>query len=96
MDRRMTVSGVTRGEQRKLCDQRRHDVLPQHGIRVVVLSHTDFEHDGRKRLRRKASDREVIAEKLRVATNQSVGLSAGDVTDQMSAPTGLPTAYVHT
>lgn len=96
MDRRMTVSGVTRGEQRKLYDQRRHDVLPQHGIRVVVLSYADFEHDGRKRLRRTGSDREVIAEKLRVATNQPVRLSVDEVYDQMSASTVLSTAYAHT
>jgi hypothetical protein len=35
---RMTVSGVHRGEQRALYDRRREAVLPQHGIRVVVIS----------------------------------------------------------
>lgn len=30
MDRRMTVSGVTRGEQRRKYDQRRRDELPAH------------------------------------------------------------------
>jgi hypothetical protein len=31
-DRRQTVSGVGRGEQRKLYDQRRREVVPQNGI----------------------------------------------------------------
>src|SRR6516165_8412984 len=36
-DRRFTVSGVHRGEQRALYDQRRRDVLPKHGITLVEL-----------------------------------------------------------
>jgi hypothetical protein len=42
MDRRMTVSGVDRGTQRAIYDQRRREVLPRHGIRLVELSFTDF------------------------------------------------------
>jgi hypothetical protein len=30
-DRRQTVSGVSRGEQRRIYDARRAEVLPQHG-----------------------------------------------------------------
>ncbi len=32
---KLTVSGVSRGEQRKLYDQRRRDVLPENGITLV-------------------------------------------------------------
>ena len=42
MDRRMTVSGVDRGTQRAIYDQRRRDVLPQHGIELVELSYARF------------------------------------------------------
>ena len=56
MDRRMTVSGVDRGKQRAIYDQRRRDVLPQHGIDVVELSLADFAHDKNKRLRRHRSE----------------------------------------
>ena len=49
---RVTVSGVHRGEQRRLYDERRRKGLPEHGIRLVELSHTDFRHDARKRLLR--------------------------------------------
>lgn len=41
-DRRLTVSGVSRGEQRRIYDQRREKVLPKHGIRLVVISYNDF------------------------------------------------------
>ena len=41
-NRRMTVSGVSRGEQRKIYDERRRTELPKHGIKLVVISYTDF------------------------------------------------------
>ncbi len=49
---RMTVSGVHRGEQRRLYDERRRKVLPEHGIRLIELSYTDFCHNAKKRLLR--------------------------------------------
>lgn len=49
-DRRITVSGVSRGEQRRIYDERRAEVLPRHGIRLVIISYTDFGIS--KRLRR--------------------------------------------
>ncbi len=52
MDRRQTVSGCTRGEQRRRYDERRRIVLPQHGIQLVELDYSMFAHDGRKRLQR--------------------------------------------
>lgn len=42
-DRKKTISGITRKEQRKLYDERRKVVLPQHGISLVVISYNDFE-----------------------------------------------------
>lgn len=41
-DDKLTVSGVSRGEQRKIYDQRRQDVLPEHGIKLVIISYSDF------------------------------------------------------
>ena len=41
-DQRMTVSGVSRGEQRRIYDERRRTELPKHGIKLVVMSYTDF------------------------------------------------------
>ena len=51
-DKKTTISGVSRGEQRRIYDQRRRDVLPKHGIRLVEISYSDLKHDSRKRLLR--------------------------------------------
>ena len=64
---KMTVSGINRGEQRKLYDQRRRDILPEHGIRLIEISFDDFNHDRQKRiLRDKKNDLEVIKRKLKI------------------------------
>jgi hypothetical protein len=65
MDRRLTISGYGRGEQRRRYDDRRRIVLPQHGIRLVELDCAMFAHDGRKRLRRdRAADELVIRSRV--------------------------------
>jgi very-short-patch-repair endonuclease len=45
-----TVSGVHRGEQRKIYDQRRLEVLPQHGITVIEISYSNFKHDRKDKI----------------------------------------------
>lgn len=67
MDQRMTVSGVQRGEQRALYDQRRRDLLPAHGLTLVELSYEQFGCTrGKRLLRQREADllvvREVLAE----------------------------------
>ncbi|MEI6766968.1 MAG: hypothetical protein WCM76_15160 [Bacteroidota bacterium] len=65
-DRRHTVSGVGRGEQRKIYDQRRRDLLPKHGIKLIEFGYDEFEHNRSKRLiRNKKNDVEIIREKLK-------------------------------
>jgi hypothetical protein len=49
---RMTVSGVHRGEQRRLYDERRRDVIPRHGLSIRVIRSGDLAADSRGRLRR--------------------------------------------
>lgn len=64
-DRRETVSGVSRGEQRKLYDQRRREILPKHGIKLIELGYSDFEHHANKRLKwNRAADVQFLREKL--------------------------------
>ena len=64
-DRKPTLSGCTRGEQRRRYDGRRRLVLPQHGIRLVELNYSMFGHDGRKRLLRdRVADELVISSPL--------------------------------
>lgn len=63
---KMTVSGVHRGEQRKLYDQRRREVLPKQGIQLIEVSFSDFNHDQQKRIIRDLkNDLEIIKMKLK-------------------------------
>lgn len=57
---RFTVSGVHRGEQRKLYDQRREEVIPRQGIALVLINARDLDVDQRGRLRRNR-DADLIA-----------------------------------
>lgn len=60
-----TISGVHRGEQRRRYDERRRKVLPEHGIKVIDFSYSDFEHKSKKRLNRiKEQDLAIITRKL--------------------------------
>ena len=62
-DKKETVSGVPRGEQRRLYDERRRIELPKHGINIVSISYNDF--GTTKRLKRNHNlDIEVVRTKL--------------------------------
>ena len=41
-DRRATVSGVARGEQRRLYDQRKAELIPANGLRLAVIHKSAF------------------------------------------------------
>ena len=65
-DRKQTVSGVGRGEQRKLYDQLRRDILPKNGITLVELDYELFEHTRNKKLiRNKESDLKIVKNTLK-------------------------------
>ena len=60
-----TASGIPRDEQRARYDQRRRDILPQHGITLLEISYSNFPHDTRKRLlRNRETDIEIIRRML--------------------------------
>ena len=64
----LTVSGVHRGEQRRVYDRRREAEIPAHGLRLVIVTPFDLDSDSRGRLRRsKSADREQIRALLRRA-----------------------------
>lgn len=63
---KMTVSGVHRGEQRKIYDKRRREVLPKHNIHLVEISFSDFDYDRQKRIIRNPNkDIEIVKLKLK-------------------------------
>lgn len=58
-DKKQTANGVSRGEQRRIYDQRRRDILPQHGIKLIIISYTDFGYT-KKIKREHMADKEII------------------------------------
>ncbi|MES2418299.1 MAG: hypothetical protein V4541_08930 [Bacteroidota bacterium] len=57
----LTVSGVNRGKQRKIYDQRRRDVLPKNGIRLIEIVYTNFVFNKRNRIvRDRERDLQII------------------------------------
>jgi hypothetical protein len=64
-DEKATASGIPRGKQRALYDQRRRETLPRYGISIIELACSDFECNGSKRLlRNRSNDLAVIQKKL--------------------------------
>lgn len=62
---RLTVSGVHRGIQRRMYDDRRAAEVPAHGLRLIVLRPSDLTADDRGRLlRRRAPDETVLRPSL--------------------------------
>lgn len=61
---RLTVSGVSRGEQRALYDKRRRQLVPQQGIRLVIITLEDFENKRGKIVRDHDRDLEAVAKLL--------------------------------
>ncbi len=61
---RVTVSGVHRGEQRRIYDQRREELVPAHGLRLIIIKSSDFELRGKNLRRSPDSDREVVRRNL--------------------------------
>jgi hypothetical protein len=58
---RLTVSGVHRGIQRRMYDDRRATEVPAHGLRLIVLRPSDLTADNRGRLlRRRALDEAAL------------------------------------
>lgn len=63
-DRRLTVSGVGRGEQRRIYDERKRSLVPAHGFRLVVIEKAAFEVKRRRIVRRPTSDLEIVRQHL--------------------------------
>lgn len=71
-NKKTTVSGVCRDEQRRIYDQRRRDVLPKHGIKLIEISYTDFKYDNHKRLiRNRQADMAEIRRILSKTQNEN-------------------------
>lgn len=63
-DRRHTVSGMGRGQQRRRYDERKRTLIPQHGLRIVVIEKSEFVLKSRKIDRDHARDLQVVRRHL--------------------------------
>lgn len=64
-DKRKTVSGVPRSIQRRRYDERRAEILPEHGIQLVVIKFCRFELTRGNRLKRTSADRDIVSTYLK-------------------------------
>ena len=68
MDERESISGMSRGHQRRLYDARRQEWAEAHGLRLVILDHRGFDAGRQGRLRRDhARDMATVSAALRAA-----------------------------
>ena len=63
-DRRDTVSGVPRGEQRRLYDERKAQAIPENGLRLVVIHKSEFRTHRDKIVRDHDRDIEIVSRRL--------------------------------
>ena len=71
MDRRITISGVNRGEQRKIYDLRKETWARDNVINLISVSYYELEHKGSGKLIRNAgADLEMLKTKLLEAIEQ--------------------------
>jgi hypothetical protein len=64
-DKRITSSGISRGEQRKLYDDRRRIEIPKNELILIEFDYSEFAHNTNKRLHRNLEeDTKIIASKL--------------------------------
>lgn len=61
---RITVSGVHRGIQRRLYDDRRRELIPKHGLDLVIIVISDFAVKGGSIVQDYDADLLVVAAKL--------------------------------
>ena len=65
-DKKETISGCSRGEQRKRYDKRREELFPKHSVDFLVIDYTSFNYSKNKKIiRDKVEDIEILKTKLR-------------------------------
>jgi hypothetical protein len=64
MDRRMTISGCTRAEQRRHYDARRRKVIPILGLSLIEIDFYLLHHDSRGRLLRLSQEDEEAIRRI--------------------------------
>lgn len=69
-DKRLTSSGISRGEQRKKYDELRRTEIPKNGLGLTEFDYSEFGNTkGKRLLRNRKEDERIIREKLKKHTN---------------------------
>jgi hypothetical protein len=63
-DAKPTISGMPRGEQRRVYDERRRELIPDHGLQLVQITASDFVVRRHKILRDHENDIAVVHQAL--------------------------------
>lgn len=63
-DRRQTISGMGRGEQRRRYDERKRTLIPEHGLKLVVIEKSAFSLKSRRIARDRTRDLQVVRRHL--------------------------------
>ncbi|MGW0455798.1 hypothetical protein [Gordonia sputi] len=63
-DRRHTISGMGRGEQRHRYDERKRSLIPAHGLRLVAIEKSEFTLKSRRIDRDRTRDLQVVRRHL--------------------------------
>jgi hypothetical protein len=61
---KLTVSGVDRGQQRKIYDERRRNVLKNHKISLIEISYSDFNYGSNRRIIRNKNTDEIAIKSI--------------------------------
>ncbi len=80
-DRRQTVSGVGRGEQRRLYDARKRELVPANGLKLVVIAKSEFVLKSKRIVRERARDIDLVGAHLAVLTRIVVDVGETSVVE---------------
>jgi len=61
----LTVSGVHRGIQRRIYDDRRRELIPAHGLSLVIIPLSDFTVRGGSIVKRREAGLNTVSRALR-------------------------------
>lgn len=65
-DKKLTTSGISRGEQRKKYDELRRTEIPKNGLVLIEFDYSEFGHTkGKRLLKNREEDERIIGEKLK-------------------------------
>ncbi|PRA00951.1 hypothetical protein CQ019_15355 [Arthrobacter sp. MYb229] len=72
-DDKITASGRRRGEQRRIYDARKAELIPEHDLKLVIIDFKDFSNKRGKIVRKPAEDLRIVESILAQAMEDPAG-----------------------